>query len=370
MPKTTTLPWQPPADIGDYLKAFACSAVMLQPAISLVLATHPGHLTQTLLGGLYVLVKFTAPAFIFGILYTTTRTHPKAHLVNYRDYLRSSWHALFVPTIWWTTIYLLLLPGQQQDHPYHSLGSFAWQFVNGQAAPHLWYNTMMLQFIILMPCFWALARYVEGRPRRGLIVAAITLVGHLLWLAAYWPLVHHGWVLLDRLFVSFLIYGIYGTLAAKFAPQIRATLRHYWRQILVAVVAAWSWSADQLWSHGFPVNLAHAPYYTPALTAYSLSVIAAVAALCCWHQAKRREGAQRRFNFLATYAYRAFLSNICWLQLAWWATSGGNFHASHPWLTLAICYPLTWLLSFGSALGIHAGWTAVKRRVFRPRVQS
>ena len=61
------------ADIGDYLKVFACTAVMSQPIMSIINNMHQSQQTQVGFGILYNLVKYTAPAFIFGILYTTIR---------------------------------------------------------------------------------------------------------------------------------------------------------------------------------------------------------------------------------------------------------------------------------------------------------
>lgn len=63
------------ADIGDYLKVFACTAVMAQPIMAMIMGIgQPTH-TQDIFGIFYNLVKYTAPAFIFGILYTTIRTN-------------------------------------------------------------------------------------------------------------------------------------------------------------------------------------------------------------------------------------------------------------------------------------------------------
>lgn len=93
------------ADIGDYLKVFACTAVMSQPIMSLVMdIRQPAH-TQDIFGLLYNLVKYTVPAFIFGILYTTTRTYDLKNHFLYNKYLRNNWSNLFVPTIWWTLIF-------------------------------------------------------------------------------------------------------------------------------------------------------------------------------------------------------------------------------------------------------------------------
>lgn len=88
----------------------------------------------------------------------------------YNKYLRNNWSNLFVPTIWWTLIYLLGMPWEQQVNKYYNFPTFCWQFINGNAAPHLWYNTMMLQFIILMPLFWAISRYVGTNIKRGIII--------------------------------------------------------------------------------------------------------------------------------------------------------------------------------------------------------
>ena len=107
---------------------------------------------QFFLGSFYELAKFSASAFIFGILFSTIRP-PHATWRNYPRFMRNRWHILLVPSILWTTVYLAFLPQLQQHGHYHDWASFAWQFVSGNAAPHLWYNVMMLQFIIIMPFF-------------------------------------------------------------------------------------------------------------------------------------------------------------------------------------------------------------------------
>lgn len=83
-------------DIGDFLKVFACTAVMVQPLLAQLVRLSTGP-TQLGLAILDNLVKYTAPAFIFGILYTTIRTHSGAGVFNYRHYLRQQWAALFGP---------------------------------------------------------------------------------------------------------------------------------------------------------------------------------------------------------------------------------------------------------------------------------
>lgn len=348
------------ADIGDYLKVFACTAVMMQPTISLVLTTNPDQHTQIILGILYNLVKYTAPAFIFGILYTTTRLNLDSRLSDYSTYMRSTWHNLFIPSIWWTLIYLLIMPNVQQVDHYHNLFSFIWQFFNGNAAPHLWYNTMMLQFIILMPFFWSLAHYVDNHPRRGISIALITLVLYLLWLILFDYLTKFGWYLLDRVFVSFLIYGIYGVLAVKFASKVNSLIKKFWYISLIILIISFIKTNIELKSFGFPVLLTNAPYYKPSMTLYALSVIACVAALCLYDTQKNKLRTLKIFHYLANFAYKAYLSNIFWLQIVWHLSNRYTFHQDHPLLTLLICWISTWFLSFMSAIGINTIWSKVK----------
>lgn len=349
------------ADIGDYLKVFACTAVMMQPTISLVLATNPSHHTQAILRVIYNLVKYTAPAFIFGILYTTTRTNEGAKLENYPKYMRGTWSSLFVPSFWWTLVYLLVMPWVQQVQAYHNAGSFIWNFFNGNAAPHLWYNTMMLQFILLMFLFWWLARFVDGRPKRGFVVALITIIFYLFWLYFYSHTASHGnWYLLDRFFVSFIIYGIFGVLAVKFSSSVNTWLAKLWPLALLVLVVSFGWTNFELHSFGYPVSLINAGYYKPSMTLYSLAVIASVAGLCLFNTRHHHDRFLKVIHYLANFAYKAYLSNIFWLQIVWWLTGRHQLHSAHPICSLLLCWIFTWLLSFMSAVGINQLWSRLK----------
>lgn len=121
-----------PADWGDYLKVFACTAVMLQPILNLVITNQPTGV-QFNLGMFYDLVKYTAPAFIWGILYTTMRKHDQSWQSG--PYYRQQWHQLGVPTIWWTPIYLLTMSKLQQHEHYHSVKSFYGKQLTGMPRP-------------------------------------------------------------------------------------------------------------------------------------------------------------------------------------------------------------------------------------------
>ena len=358
------------ADIGDYLKVFACTAVMSQPIMSIINNMHQSQQTQVGFGILYNLVKYTAPAFIFGILYTTIRTSDLNGHFSYFKHLQKNWSNLFVPTIWWTLIYLLGMPWLQQENKFNSFGTFCWQFINGNAAPHLWYNTMMLQFIILMPFFWLISRYVRNNIKRGFAVAIVTLILYLSWLAFYDYYVFHGvhqndWYLLDRVFISFFIYAVFGVLAWQFRSYFNEFITKFWWLIVVIFILCFIWTNYELSQFGYPLNFYNAPYYKPSMTFYCLAVICLIAAFCLYQVRKRQINSLRIFHFLAIYAYRAYLANVFWNQLVWRGLNM-QYHAKfHPFLTLFGCWLLTWILSFSSAYLLHMWWTKVKKMIAR-----
>ena len=358
------------ADIGDYLKVFACTAVMSQPIMSLIINLPQSQQTQVGFGILYNLVKYTAPAFIFGILYTTIRTSDLNGHFSYFKHLQKNWSNLFVPTIWWTLIYLLGMPWLQQGNKFNSFGTFCWQFINGNAAPHLWYNTMMLQFIILMTFFWLISRYVRNNIKRGFAVAIVTLILYLSWLAFYDYYVFHGvhqndWYLLDRVFISFFIYAVFGGLAWQFRSYFNEFITKFWWLIVVIFILCFIWTNYELSQFGYPLNFYNAPYYNPSMTFYCLAVICLIAAFCLYQVRKRQINSLKIFHFLAIYAYRAYLANVFWNQLIWHGLNM-QYHAKfHPFLTLFGCWLLTWILSFSSAYLLHMWWTKVKKMIAR-----
>lgn len=363
----------PKADIGDYMKVFACTAVMMQTVLSLVLSTNPSFSYQTPIGIIYNLVKFTAPAFIFGILYTTTRTTNENTWGDYGSYLKKQWSALFVPTIWWTLAYLLIFPNVQQVNKFNSFGSFCWHFINGNAAPHLWYNTMMLQFIILMPLFWALAHWIKNNNTRGIITIVLTAILFGAWIYFYDVQVFHGpheqsWYLLDRIFISFVIYGIFGVVAWMFRDKFEKFLKKAFPILVILLIAVFYWTNRELFAFGYPVKLSNAPYYKPSMTLYALLVIGLVATLAIRH-INTDSKALPVFHFLATYAYRAYLSNVFWLQIIW-RLGSGFLPQINPIATIIVCYLLTWILSFASAYTFHIVWSKVKNMITKPAVQT
>ncbi|KRL50325.1 hypothetical protein FD37_GL001989 [Levilactobacillus spicheri DSM 15429] len=340
-------------DIGDYLKATACTLVMFQSLFGFAMKQPPTASQQWGIGLIYDAVKFTAPAFIFGILYTIIRVHAQHPEQTYGTYYRRQWSAMFVPTIWWTLAYLLILPQVQQRTPYINVKSFLWQAVNGNAAPHLWYNSMMLQFILLMPLFWALSDWAGTDAKRGWWALAITGALYAAWLVVF-P--HVGTYLVDRVFLSFLPYGVAGTLGWRLSGWL-PWFDRYRYGLVAGLLAAYGWITWQLVGRGLPVRLAQASYYQWSMTVYAFAVILAVA-VGGYRQMRHAGKSVGPIHWLATYAYRAFLSHVFWLTLIWGLTTGLPLVPR-----LLVCYSLTWLAAFASAYGFHLAWQALKRRL-------
>ncbi|AMV62167.1 Integral membrane protein [Pediococcus damnosus] len=246
------------------------------------------------------------------------------------------------------------------------LRAFYGNLLIGNAAPHLWYNTMMLQFIILMPFFWWLSRWAVKSNKKLFCVLTVTVIGYFCWLLFYDHFVFYGpqmqhWYLLDRIFISFIIYGILGALAWKKHVQLENWLRKFWWLAAIVFVLSFVWTNSELKSFGHPVNLANAIYYKPSMTIYALAVIGLIAALA-FMNIRHHSDVLNPMHFLATYAYRAYLSNVFWLQIIW-HLFGHNLSNVHPVWSIVSCYILTWILAFASAYLLHIGWFSIKNKI-------
>ena len=182
--------------------------------------------------------------------------------------------------------------------------------------------------------------------------ALITLA----WLALYQRLVGQNpghWYLLDRVWVSFLIYAVGGILLVNFRRPLLNVLLRFWLQATVFTLASLAWMIVQM--GGEWANLSVVSYYKLSATLYALGVISLVTIWWVVNQFGQWRGNLRIMHGVATYAYRAYLGNVFWQTLLWdwW---GRQLATTHPWLALALLWPDTWLLAFGFAYLLHLIW--------------
>lgn len=173
----------------------------------------------------------------------------------------------------------------------------------------------------------------------------------------------HDWYLLDRVFISFILYGVVGVLAWEYRSFISRFLNRCWPVILLIAGAALIWVNFELFKFPFPAKLTNAPYYKPSMAIYDLAVIMLIASLAV-HQIQRNQQITQTIHVMANYAYPAFLSNVFWDQLLW-QSFGRKLTAVHPTTGILAVYIGTWILSFTSAIIIHLTWKWVRTHILR-----
>ncbi|GKT03867.1 acyltransferase family protein [Furfurilactobacillus entadae] len=354
------------ADLGDVLKVIACTVVMVQTVLGLAVHESLTTTQQTWVIGLNDLMKFSAPAFIFGILYTTAKTTTLTTFRgDYLPYLQTQWTKLIAPTIWWTAAYLLLMPGEQVHHHYHDLASFNWQFISGNAAPHLWYSIMMLQFILLMPGWLGVGKWLDHRPQRWGFAALLVVPVYVWWVALYDVSVFNGpraasWYLMDRLFISFVPYALLGLFAWSHRELVSKWLLRWWWVLIIVSGLTWWRMNVELKSYGVPINLDNAPYLKPTTVLYAVTMIGLLSAVGNWLIA-HGGWLNGKIHRLAQIAYRAFLGNVFWLNLLWWGTARLGWHTALG-LRMFVIVVCGWGLSFGVAAngGRMSRWLITK----------
>lgn len=125
---------------------------------------------------------------------------------------------------------------------------------------------MMLQFIILMPLFWWLARLVTHHPYRAISIICGILLLEGVWFYSYDLQILHGplkerFYFFDRLFVSFLIYAVAGTLLWQFRSQAAPFLMCHWLMQVILWLILFYIVTINFFSYGLPVKLTNATYY-------------------------------------------------------------------------------------------------------------
>jgi hypothetical protein len=71
-------------NISDFQKVFAVTAVMMQTILTFALSNTQDEKTAAFIGTFYVLVKFTAPLFIFAIVYNMVKTSQHLSYLEFR----------------------------------------------------------------------------------------------------------------------------------------------------------------------------------------------------------------------------------------------------------------------------------------------
>lgn len=347
-------------NVSDFQKVAAVTAVMMQTILTFALANVHQERTAAFIGIFYVLVKYTAPMFIFAIVYNMVKT--SQHL-TYWEFLKEKFFELVVPYVLWTTAYLWLFPAVQQGAVYTNVGSFLLEYITGNAAPHLWYTVMMLQIQLLMPFFVWLGYKVFNEKKRVFPVLLVATVLYVIWYIFYQRLVlngayHDSWYLLDRFVASFMIYGIYGEAALMYHEAVFAFLNKIRYALLPIGLVLALFSTKHLLDFSGDVSFANAPYLNTLQSLYSLVIVFAVFMLAS-RMILRNAAQLRVVKWLSTYAYRTYLANVFVFQVllllfktTWLQLPTG--------IMIVVAYLTTASCAFLTSAVLHTIWSKIK----------
>lgn len=357
-------------NVSDFQKVSAVTAVILQTVLGFALAHTTDGATQSLLGALYILVKYTAPMFIFAIVYNMVKVSHKHH---YWDFLKEKCLELVVPYILWTFVYLAVLPNVQQKVPYDSIGTFLLKCLVGDAGPHLWYTVMMLQIQLCMPLFIWLGYKVFTQKRFVWPVLGLATVLYVAWYVFYQQFIftgsyHDSWYLLDRFVFSFLIYGIYGVAAFRYHEQLFKVL-HVVRFLMVpAILLSGMVAIQNFLNYSDEISFGNTTYLNTTQSIYSLVVILSVfylASVLIQHNSRVLPAVK----FLSTYAYRSYLANVFVFQMLVKVFGPTWLKLPTGWMII-FAYFMTVMGSFIVAYGLHVIFEAIRPKKVVPQKYS
>ena len=341
---------------------------MLQPIITLFLTLPFDHSQQLFLVSLYNLVKFTSPAFIFGIVFTVIRKNDQQAKLPLKSYFSDQWDNNFFPTFAWTLFYLIAMPNLQQHGHFHNIATFIWQFFSDNATPHLWYSVMMLQFLLIMPGIKSVCNWVQHSYRRLLIAVISSGIIYFAWLIFYDHFILNGpeathWYLLDRIFISFLIFGLYGGLSWNFHHEIQTFLFTYWWLIVGFYLLTYFRTRDLFLATFKLTDLTNDSYYLPSMAIYALAVILLIYLICIAQKVFNMNYWLKSIHFLAFYAYLAFLANVFWDRIFWQYFNFKQLALQNIYLAVLLLWICTWCASYLSVYVVHHLWLKINGSV-------
>ncbi|MEK4007640.1 acyltransferase family protein [Paenibacillus sp. FSL H3-0333] len=297
---------------SDILKVFAVSGAILQSVLGMFLKHAHSHSDMALLAVIYTMVKYTAPVFIFAIVYGMVKgnQHTKPG-----HFYKEKFNELVIPYFLWATASLIFIPGVQVNRHATSFWTLIESYVVGNASPQYWYTVMMLQFQMLMPVLIYICYKFLSKPSRVIPLLAVSFIIFGAWLWMYDTYVFHGAYAtslryLDRVFVSYFIYALLGGIAWVHKEQFDGILRRFQFILIPVMLLLLIWTNREFFSFGFEdMSFGNLIYLKPSMTLYSLVVIALIHMLA-GHLIHKNSRALPFYKWLSTYAYRAFTANV------------------------------------------------------------
>lgn len=345
-----------PAEL-TVMKSLAFLAVVFQSALLYVMNYRSPHPEEAIMiGMLFHFVKFSAPVFVFLVGF-----HIVQHtVIDYRQYVLHKWKELVVPYVTWSFIYVILFSSHL-----HVIDVMK-QLLLGEAASHLWYVVMIIQFHLLAPLIVPFFDWMKqnGEWKKFIVICAATYIVLIEWIS---PIVQGQslYHYIDRTFLAYVFYFCLGGIAAHTLPKWRRFVMRFIPLNTFLFLALFILVGYELltFQNVFAIDLHASTYLKPSMALYVTSEMMLLYGLSMTI-VQTKSWLYTLFRFIGQYTYGAYVGHIFFLYAIAPIFSDGI----DAMIQAIILFFVTTMISVGSCYIIHASPLS-PLLIGQPRVQ-
>ncbi|MGG0455120.1 acyltransferase [Bacillus mycoides] len=302
------------------LQSIAFLAVVLQSSLLYTMNQGNVLLEQSLIMGmLFNLAKFSAPAFIFIVGFHLIRQYTKQ--LVYKEYIYEKATHLLIPYFFWSILYLVT------TNDVITLQSGIKSLLLGTAAPHLWYVIMMFQIHLLFPLlctlfYWFQKRTENKKDIYKYMTIFACLYFFLMWYSSHYifngekltssTILHYT----DRSFFFYSFYFVMGGIAAVALQTWRIFVIKHIPLITILFFILFLFINYELFSFygANSIHLTVSTYLKPSMFLYIVCEIMILYVLSITI-VKRRGLLYKTLKFIGNYTYGAYLAHFFFLHI-------------------------------------------------------
>ncbi len=302
------------------LQSIAFLAVVLQSSLLYTMNQGNVLLEQSLIMGmLFNLAKFSAPAFIFIVGFHLIRQYTKQ--LVYKEYIYEKATHLLIPYFFWSILYLVT------TNDVITLQGGIKSLLLGTAAPHLWYVIMMFQIHLLFPLlctlfYWFQKRTENKKDIYKYMTIFACLYFFLMWYSSHYifngekltssTILHYT----DRSFFFYSFYFVMGGIAAVALQTWRIFVMKHIPLITILFFILFLFINYELFSFygANSIHLTVSTYLKPSMFLYIVCEIMILYVLSITI-VKRRGLLYKTLKFIGNYTYGAYLAHFFFLHI-------------------------------------------------------
>lgn len=294
----------------DVLRTAAFAAVAVQHILGAYARRYEIGLDEKLaIAVLFEPFRFAVPLFV--MLFGAALFYVYQDSPRYLSYLGKRLRQLVLPYAVWTAVYL-----HYAEKPV-TIRNVARGMVYGDASYHLWYVTMILQFVVLVPVFFAVRKGLRRccTTRQRAVVAAVVLLTAWLVVLALPPVGRLTQQLLvtwrTRGFLLWLGYFALGALCGAYPEAFAVWARRLLIPAGVTSIGALGYAmllaVRDVYRTGV-VSFASVSYFSPVYAVLTMVMIFFLYGLAEW---LAQVGAIRKLcGFVGRHSYQAYLAHV------------------------------------------------------------